>query len=382
MRPVVGLLALLVALPVAASPPDTAASVRWTAFALDVWAEASDLRTQARAEAARGDSTGLRILRSLPPAGRLWPLLALAQHDAARLGEAAVIGASAAALDALLPEAALRQRVAARLDAEVQALADTSGLAAGRHATLARLAAAPDDDPTWTGTVPEGPDVWRPYPNTEPEGAAVPGYRPWVLDRADRFRPPPPPAVGSEAFRAALDEVREATETRTMEQRRRARFWARVHGATEWTRRAATLLARDGTADPEAAAVLAALQVSIYDGIIACWEAKYHYWLIRPEQVDPSITRPWGVALPNFPAYPSGHACTAGAAETVLAAALPEAADEIGHAAWEMAESRLWGGVHYRFDNDAGLDLGRAVARYVLAHADRLGADRLGEERP
>ena len=54
---------------------------------------------------------------------------------------------------------------------------------------------------------------------------------------------------------------------------------------------------------------------------IACWEAKYHYWLLRPEHADSTITRPFGVALPNFPAYPSGHACTAGAAETGAAAA-------------------------------------------------------------
>jgi membrane-associated phospholipid phosphatase len=105
----------------------------------------------------------------------------------------------------------------------------------------------------------------------------------------------------------------------------------------------------------------------MYDAYIACWDAKYHYWTIRPEQADPSITRPFGVALPNFPAYPSGHACAAGAAEAVLTDAVPAASGEVREAAWEMAESRLWGGVHYRFDNDAGLDLGRAVAALVLA---------------
>lgn len=369
---------LLLAVLLWLAPADTAASVRWTHDALALWSAADDDQRQAAVDAARGDSTGLRALRPLPPAGRLWTLLALAQADAAPHGPAAVAGASAAVLDSLLATDALRQRVAARLADATAALADTTGLALGRHLALRRLRAHPADDPTWRGTLPTGPHVWTPYPGTEPDGAAVPGFRPLVLHRADQFRPSPPPLPGSDAFASALAEVREAAQTRTAAQRRAARFWALRHGATEWARRAADLLARENTPDPEAARTLAHLHASIYDATIACWEAKYHYWLLRPEHADSTITRPFGVALPNFPAYPSGHACTAGAAETVLTAALPGAVDEIREAAWEMAESRLWGGVHYRFDNDAGLALGRSVARTVADHPGRLAVP-LGE---
>ena len=351
---------------------DTAASVRWTVAALGLWDAAHADRRQAAVDAARGDSTGLQALRPLPPAGRLWPLLALAQRDAAPHGPAAVAGASAEALRLLLPASASRQRVADRLARDPTTHSDTTGRALGGRLARARLAAHPPDDPAWAGAVPTGPGVWRPAPGTAPDGAAVPTFRPFVLDRADRFRPPPPPAVGSEAFQAALAEVRQASEARTPAQRRAARFWARRHGATEWARRAAAALAREGVPDPGAADVLARLQVSVYDATIACWEAKYHYWLLRPEHADPAVTRPWGVDLPNFPAYPSGHACTAGAAGAVLTPAVPGAAAEVRAAAAEMAESRLWGGVHYRFDNEAGLALGRAVAAYVAAHADRL----------
>ena len=364
-----------------AAPADTAASVRWTLALLDLWDAARADRLQAAVDAARGDGAALRDTQPSPPAGRFWTLLALAQRDAAAHGPGAVAGASAEVAGALLPSEPTRRRLEKRLARDPSA-ADPDGLALGRQVARARLAAHPPDNPLWTGTVPTGEGFWAPFPGTAPDGAAVPDYLPLVLDRADRFRPPPPPAIGTEAFRQALDEVRQAAQKRTAVQRRAARYWARRNGATEWTRRAADLLARERVADPDAADILARLHASIYDATVACWEAKYHYWLFRPEHADSTITRPWGVSLPNFPAYPSGHACTAGAAEAVLTAALPRAADEVRRAAWEMAESRLWGGVHYRFDNEAGLALGRSVAAYVAEHAGRLAtaASRPAEE--
>ena len=81
------------------------------------------------------------------------------------------------------------------------------------------------------------------------------------------------------------------------------------------------------------------------------------------------------MGLPNHPSYPSGHACGAGAAQTAIGALLPEYAAEASRMAAEGAESRLYAGVHYRFDNDTGLTLGRMVARAVL-DADRQGTLR------
>ena len=69
---------------------------------------------------------------------------------------------------------------------------------------------------------------------------------------------------------------------------------------------------------------------------------------------------------PNFPAYPSGHACWSGFLSEVIGHYVPAARDEVRRLAEEAALSRLYAGVHYRFDNDAGLELGRKIARYVI----------------
>jgi membrane-associated phospholipid phosphatase len=74
------------------------------------------------------------------------------------------------------------------------------------------------------------------------------------------------------------------------------------------------------------------------------------------------------IATPPFPSYVSGHSTTSGAASTVLAARFPDAALR----AWadEAAVSRLYGGIHFRSDNEAGLVLGRKVGRVAAKRCD------------
>jgi membrane-associated phospholipid phosphatase len=106
------------------------------------------------------------------------------------------------------------------------------------------------------------------------------------------------------------------------------------------------------------------------DALIGCWEAKYYYWTIRPSQVDPAITLTYG--LPNHPSYPSGHSCVSAAATTVLGTLFPDRAAETGAWLTEAGLSRMYAGIHYRFDIDAGADLGVAVAQWALAREHRL----------
>jgi membrane-associated phospholipid phosphatase len=251
------------------------------------------------------------------------------------------------------------------------------GESVGRQVGAAVLAHAASDrylDP-WTGTVPTGPGLWfsSTTPPTAPGGGAIATARPWFLDRPDQFRPPPPPAFGSPEFAAALAEVRAFSDTRTAEQDSIARFWAFGAGTYTppgyWNDVGSALAVRHHLDEARAARLLAVMNMVAVDAIIASNDGKVAYWLIRPSQADPGITLP--LPLPNFAAYPSNHATISAAMAEVLAAAFPREATRLRTAAAEAALSRVYGGIHYRFDGDAGLELGRRVARWGLMRAGK-----------
>jgi membrane-associated phospholipid phosphatase len=117
--------------------------------------------------------------------------------------------------------------------------------------------------------------------------------------------------------------------------------------------------------------MFAALNIAMMDAFIACWHAKYKWWTVRPisvirDRYDPEFLS--HLITPPFPSYVSGHATASGAAEVVLARFFPEKADWLRAQAEEAALSRLFGGIHYRSDNKAGLELGRQVGRRVVEH--------------
>ena len=112
------------------------------------------------------------------------------------------------------------------------------------------------------------------------------------------------------------------------------------------------------------ARLLAVMHMAIMDASIACYEAKYLYWYVRPHQADLGITIP--VNRPNFPAYPSAHSCLSAAAAGVLAAQFPSEARRLHAMVAEAGVSRLYAGLHFRFDVTAGQELGYAVAELAL----------------
>jgi membrane-associated phospholipid phosphatase len=261
---------------------------------------------------------------------------------------------------------ALRAERTAATRAGLGAAAVEAAESVGRAAAERVIARARADgsDVEWRGTVPAGRGTWTSAANAAPVGAAWAGIRPWVLSAPDQLRPGAPPAVGTPAFEADLAEVRRATRSRTPAQLASARKWAEMPLPGYWNGVAAELIARGRVAAPKATEVLTALNVALMDANIACFDAKYAHWSIRPSQADPSIDVP--VMLPNFPAYPSGHACLSAAAAEVLAHHFPAQRQTLDSRAQEVADSRVWAGVHYRVDNDVGMDVGRRVARLVL----------------
>jgi membrane-associated phospholipid phosphatase len=215
------------------------------------------------------------------------------------------------------------------------------------------------------GTVPEGKGLWK---GSNPISAAAGTWKPWVLSHAAEVRPAMPPDVESDQVKAALNELK--TFKRTPKFNHRATFWevnggARAH--TLWNETARAKLLEHRYAPQVASRILAALNVALIDAGIACWEAKYTFWYIRPSQLDPDVKSVF--PAPNHPSYPSAHGCFSSAAATVVARAFPQDSARLLALGKEASESRIWAGIHYRFDIDAGEDIGRKVAERTLERA-------------
>lgn len=225
--------------------------------------------------------------------------------------------------------------------------------------------------PAW-GTV-------RPFAMTGPESCGL---------------PPPPdysPAPDSAVHKAAR-EVHDIRLALSDEQKLIARFWSDDPMLSptppgHWVSILIGIAERDALDLPRLADALARLGIGIADAFIACWRVKYQYDLLRPvtyirRHIDPK----WEPFLitPPFPEYPSGHSTQSGAAAGVLTAIFgPDFAfDDHTHeddglgvrrfasfeaAAREAAVSRLYGGMHYRFGNEAGLVQGACVAEFTNA---------------
>jgi membrane-associated phospholipid phosphatase len=307
---------------------------------------------------------------------------------------AVAAGAASAVLGYLLPnDAALFATLAdeaamSRLLAGVQYRSDvTAGLELGR-AVAARViewARGDGTDAPWSGTVPSGPGYWQGDAPVEPLAGT---WKTWALASGSQFRPGPPPAHDSERLAAELAELKQ--HDRSANLNRVGIFWGqdpagRAAGAQIATNQAAFHWAplnsllweaelnqrlfeyRLDANPPRAARAYALVSVAGYDAAVACWDAKYAYWAPRPIHVDPSVTPLF--TTPLHPSYPSGHSTVVGASSTVLGYLFPRDAECFKRNAEEMAASRLWAGIHFRSDNETGLELGRAVARVVIDRA-------------
>ena len=363
---------------------DTTVTVRWNRLVPKIVDEnAASRRAARKAAAAAGDSVAVRRIAQTPPPFlfRVYSLLSIAQYAAVNSArdnravspDAAIASASAAVLTQVYTDSATRAAIARELSRDLERTRSrgsdrtSAGQRLGEDVAARVLAWAPPQAilfAPWNGTIPKGPGMWYSAPGVPPIGIMMTKARPWLLDSASQFRSAPPPAFGSAAHSAALAEVKRVARERTAEQTRLAQKWNSSDPWAPWNETASAALIRHHASDAEAARVFAVLNAAAADAIIACFDAKYHYWTIRPSQADSTIALADSVELPNFPSYPSGHACSAGAFDGVLGYYFPQDRAEFTRIAEEQAMSRLYGGIHYRFDDDEGLSLGRIVARY------------------
>jgi membrane-associated phospholipid phosphatase len=314
---------------------------------------------------------------------RIFAYLALAQYNAIVTAEdtkdggthaspaAAVGGASVVVLKSFFPldealiDARLTEQLAATPWPGDKQKDAASGEAVGRAVGTAVVAYAAADhfDVLPVPPVPVGPSFW--FSSGAPIVRALWGARPFFLTSADQFRSAPPPAFGSPAFLADLAEVRMISDTRTPAQLAIGLLWApRI--ANFMNEVGAGLIVTHKRSERDAAHILALANMAAFDAQIACWDAKFAYWLIRPSQVDPAITLPLG--LPNHPSYTSGHSCNTASYATVLAHAFPTETALLESYTTEAGLSRIYLGIHYRFDITAGQELGRNVAEWAMAH--------------
>ena len=361
--------------PIAPSAP-AASAVPAAVLALD-WQS----RSRALVSAAR---------QSPLAAARVYAALSVAQHRAVRevdaagladggraLAEArrgAVAGASARVLGWLFPASA------GTLNAMVDAQANAGpgnvhphfrrGAVVGQRSgdqSIARLASEGFTSP-WTGSIPVGPGMWT-TAILPPAGATFGQVTPYYLSSGAQFRPAAHPPYGSAEFQAGADEVVTRSTTRTPQELAMALKWDMPAGTHTpigyWNEVAATYVAAAGLDERAATEVLSVMHAAVFDALLGCWEAKYHYWLLRPSQAAPAVSL--ALPLPNHPAYPSGHSCASASAAGVLAHFFPEREAELATLVEEAGLSRIVAGIHYRFDVTAGQELGRRVAALAVS---------------
>jgi len=113
--------------------------------------------------------------------------------------------------------------------------------------------------------------------------------------------------------------------------------------------------------------------MSMMDAAIVCWNTKYYCYYPRPSQMNPQIKTLTG--MPNFPSYMSGHSTFSAAAASILGYIIPSRAGAYDAMAQEASMSRLYGGIHYHMDCDAGLETGEKIGGYAISRAKTDGAE-------
>lgn len=236
----------------------------------------------------------------------------------------------------------------------------------------------------------------------------TPGWRyvqPFAILEVEAFVPPPPPALDSAEYAVDLEEVRrlggQTSAERTEEQGLIARFWSDFSYTAmppgHWHEIASTIATDAGTDLAESARLMALLSLAQADAAIVCWEGKYRYNLWRPitaiqradedgnAATEKEETWDHYLVAPPFPAYPSGHSTFSKASSEVLtffygtdAITFDAVSDTVpgvvrtygslAGCADEVGMSRIYGGIHFGFDNSEGKRSGGRVANDVTAH--------------
>jgi hypothetical protein len=316
--------------------------------------------------------------------------------------EAAVAAANHVTLAKLLPDqqASVDAAYAAAMARIADGPAKAAGVAVGEKAAAAILAARAEDGAAAAETYRPHTTAGVYVPTVMPAVPQWPQRKPWLMTSPSQFRPGPPPALTSALWARDYDEVKtlggKNSTRRTAEQTEIARFWEATqppiyHGIV---RSVANAPGRDVTQN---ARLFAVVTQAADDALIAVFDAKYHYDFWRPvtairngdidgndaTERDPSWT-PF-IDTPMHPEYPCAHCIVAGAIGAVLRAEVgagpvptltttsPTAKgaarswSKIDDFIQEVANARVWDGVHYRNSTEVGSAMGKEIGAMVAA---------------
>jgi len=258
-----------------------------------------------------------------------------------------------------------QQLMASRIAAGVSFPSDTkAGFELGKSIALKEIEYTKDftTKAVWDKKMPPGPGVWN---GKSPMLPLAGLNKTVVLKSGSEYRPGPPPDFAKEmaelknfkqTFRSQANAWHFASQNTIDEPLHRKIFEYNLH-----------------LNPPRAARLYAITAVTINDVFIACFDAKYAYWGIRPDQYDTTYHPLF--QTPPFPGYPSGHASMSGMIAELYSYFFPTDRAYFEKMAKDGAESRFQAGIHFRTDNEAGLTLGRKVALAVIQKVKTDGAD-------
>ena len=340
------------------------------------------------------------------------PYAATPSAPAGTSAAAAIATAAYETLTGLQPQLGASQAIldadhAAYLAAIPDGASKSTGIAIGTRVARSVLALRANDGRGCTTTLADlgppapAPGVWQPGPGAA-LGVCLPGMRPLALQRASQFRPGHSDGLRSRAYAENLNQVEELgridSTSRTPEQTSQALFWT-DHDIRQWNDGMLRLAADRGLGLVRTARMLALAHVAGGDAMIACFDAKYHYWFWRPYQAIPAADSDGNPATaadpgwmplgttPNFPEYPSAHACHSTAIVNALDAffgtdrvrfALDSRAPgltdrtrtyrRLHDVVEDVDQARVLIGFHFFSSDLRGSALGRTVGRYVARH--------------
>ena len=314
--------------------------------------------------------------------------------------DAAAVAAAHAVLENYFPDdaSALDTAYATSLASIPDGSAKQSGIKVGEAAAAALIglrAADGSAPPEFYSPTSSAPGAWQPTPSCPTAGGTFLQWRnlrPFAIERADQFRSAPPPALTSERYARGYNEVMRVgsidSTFRPQDRADVARFYAKTAPVSVWNLAAAQVAVEQARSMSENARALALMDVAIVDASVSVFDTKYFYDFWRPETaIHANGNATWTpyIVTPCFPSYGSAHGSLSNAARKVLerlygpghhfiTLSNPAVAgvilqyenfEQITH---DISDARVYGGIHFRFDQETGSEQGRRVGAYVHRH--------------